>query len=344
MARKIRGQQQPRALEDLTIRPHYRAGMHAELQKFGQKDETIQLMLGEDTSLQETGEIETYGLDLSVSEDKAFSAIQILLDKTDYRGNIPGETVSSPDYRFEGYLPKLSITYSDYYEAYGLSKIDGRYQGRQAKEALRALKSLAETRKISYTRTRYTGKGKAKKKVHDVIRVTRPLIGIMEGFKDLNDEEKDKVIAGEDLPEKRQTKIVLEISPLLVDQLDTWYLLKPKALHDEIQALLPGKRISRSTSLFLEWLLTLDKKKMKISKDNLASKLRMEGYIRQRKIKVIEGRIQEALEVAKGLEYLLDYREEPIGLLVLTLNPERCQRIRAKNSRRQDEEDSSLAQ
>jgi hypothetical protein len=344
VARKTRGQQQPRALEDLTIRPHYRAGMHTELQKFGQKDETIQLMLGEDTSLQDMREVEVFGLDLSVSEDKALSAIQILLDQTDYQGNIPGETVSSPDYRFEGYLPKLSITYSDYYEAYGLSRIDGRYQGRQAKEALKALKSLAETRKICYTRTRYTGKGKTKKKVNDVIRVTRPLIGIMEGFKDLDDEEKNKVIAGEDLPEKRQTKLVLEISPLMVDQLDTFYLLKPKALHDEIQALLPGKRISRPISLFLEWLLTVDKRIIKISKDNLANKLRMDGYIRQRKIKVIEDKIQEALEVAKDLDYLLDYKEEPIGLLVLTLNPERCQRIRAKNNRRQDEENSSLAQ
>jgi hypothetical protein len=336
MAKKYTGQQQPRALEDLTIKPHYRAGMQTELQKFGQKEETIQLILGEDTSLLDTGEVETYGLDLSVTEDKALSAIQILLDETDYQGNTPGDTVSSSDYRWDGYLPKLSITYSQFYEAYGLSKINGRYQGRQAKEAISALKSLAESRKVCYTRSRYVGKGKTRKKVNDVIRVTKPLVGIIEGFKDLDDEEKDKVIAGEELPEQRQTKLLIEISPLLIDQIETFYLIKPKTLHDEIQALRPGKRSSRYISLFAEWLLTLDIKTMKISKDNLARKLRMDSLIEQRKSSLIDKRIEEALEMAKEMEYLLDYREEPIGLLVLYLNPERCRRIKTKNSKEEE--------
>jgi len=344
MARKTRGQQQPRALEDLTIRPHYRAGMHTELQKFGQKDETIQLMLGEDTSLQDMREVEVFGLDLSVSEDKALSAIQILLDQTDYQGNLPGEQIESTAYQYDGFIPKISMTFSEYYEAYGLKKIRDQYQGRQAQEALHALRSLAETRRICYRRRKRVGKGKASRLVNDVIRVHKPLISFMEGYKDLEEDEAQQVIDGQDLPQKRQTKLVIEVSPLLVDQIDSWYTLKPTTLHTEIQALLPGRRISRTISLFIEWLLTLDKQSMKISKSNLATKLRLDSLIKQRKTSLIDKRIQEAIQVAKELEYLLDYKEEPIGLLDFTLNSKKCQRISIKNNRRQDEEDSSLTQ
>ena len=344
MARKTRGQQQPRALEDLTIRPHYRAGMHTELQKFGQKDETIQLMLGEDTSLQDMREVEVFGLDLSVSEDKALSAIQILLDQTDYQGNSTGEQIQSTAYQYTGFVPKLSMTFSEYYEAYGLTKIKDQYKGHQAQEALLALRSLAETRSIYYKRRRRVGKGKGSRLVYDVIRVHKPLISFMEGYKDLEEDEAQQVIAGQDLPQKRQTKLVIEVSPLLVDQIDSFFLLKPKALHTEIQSLLPGRRISRTISLFIEWLLTLDKQSMRISKSTLATKLRLDSLIRQRKTSLMDKRIQEALQVAKELEYLLDYKEEPIGLLVFTLNSKKCQRISIKNNRRQDEEDSSLTQ
>jgi hypothetical protein len=319
---------QPRALttESLVVQPYYKAGMHAELQKFGQDQENRQLILGEDT---DTNSVDIYGLDLSVPEDKALCAIQILLDKTNYEGNLPGEIVQSSGWSFDGHLPRISITFSDYYEAYGLKPAkDGRYHGRQAQEALDALKSLAETRRISYKRKRYDKN--RKKLVYDVIRVNKPIISVIEGYYDLEEQEAQQVIAGETLPEKRQTKLVIEVSPLLVDQIDSFYLLKPTSLHDEIKALYPGKRISKSVPLFLQWLLTLDIPEMKINRDTLAVKLRLDYLIDQRKKSQLSKRILEALETAKELNYLLAFREEPTGLLVLSLNPERCKRLKAK--------------
>ena len=50
------------------------------------------------------------------------------------------------------------------------------------------------------------------------------------------------MIAGQDLPEKRQTRLIIDISPLLVDQIDTFYLLKPVTLHAEIRQLYGSKR------------------------------------------------------------------------------------------------------
>lgn len=325
---------QPRSVSrDLALQPYFKGSMQAELQKFGQsEDQVIQLMLGEDPDIQETGQgVEIYGLDFTVSEDKAFHAIQVLLDETDYKGNIPGEDIQSTPYHWQGYLPKLSMTYSEYYEAYGLKKAgDGRYKGAQATEALLALRSLAETRRISYKRQSKTGKGKSGRMQYDVIRVTKPLISFVEGFSGLEEAEAAQVISGQDLPKKRQTRIVIEVSPLLVDQINTFYLLKPKALHTAIQELLPGRRISRVVSLFQQWLLTKNGQTVKISRDNLAKRLRLDYLIQQRKPALIETRLQEAIQIARELKYLLDYREEPIGLLVFTLNPEVCKRVKLK--------------
>ena len=319
----------PRALESeaQAIQPYYRAGMRAELQKFGSSQQAIQLLLGEDSEMAPENKLEIYGLDLSVSEDKALNAIQKLLDKTDYQGNTPGEQITSTAFKWEGYIPKLSITYSDFYEAYGLKKTKGQYQGRQAQEALLALKSLTETRRICYKRDKWIGSGKTRRQLHDIIRATEPLIRIVEGFTDLETAEAEIVLSGQDLPKRRQTRLLIECSPLLVDEIDTFHLLKPSALFSEIQALYPGRRISRTNPLFIEWLLTLDKPRWQISIKSLAHKLRLDSLIDQRKSTRLDEKIQEALQVAKETGYLLEYSEKSIGLIELTLNPEKCKRI-----------------
>ena len=89
--------QQPRSVtstDSQLIQPYYRAGMHAELQKFGRSDDNIrQLLLGEDTDLQDPNSLDIYGLDLDVSEDRPYTS-QLILDSTDYQGNIPVERPS----------------------------------------------------------------------------------------------------------------------------------------------------------------------------------------------------------------------------------------------------------
>lgn len=328
MARKPKSQQ-PRALTgDLAIQPYIRGSMYVELQKFKDSDKTRQLMLGETEGLELEASIDTSGLDLTVSEDRALHAIQVLLDKTGYKGNIPGETITSTAFKYQGLLPRLSVTYADYFEAYGLEiRGDQYYLGSQAQEAIQALKSLTTTRRMSYVRRSWPGRGRGKRAQIDVIRVTRPLITITEGFQDLTEEETAKVVEGGDLPEKRQTRLVIDISPILVDQIDTFYILKPTALHREIKQLLGGRRISRAVSLFLEWLLTKNTRTVKISKARLAERLRMDYLLEQRKPTLLETRLQEAFQVAKELEYLLDYREDLTGVLVFTLNPARCKRV-----------------
>ena len=329
MAKKSR-QHQPRALDSsLAIRGEpelYRAGMYAELQKFEDVSEDRQLLLSEVFAGENDTEIEVSGLDFSISEDKAFSAIQVLLDKTDYKGNEAPVFIHSEDYEGDYLLPRISMTFSEYLEAYGLKKSSsGRYSRGQREEALKALESLTQPRRIVYER-KYFKDGKKKSDIH---RATRPLISLVEEYKELDELEAQAIRDGESNAQ-RVTKILVECSPLFVVAVDTFFLLKPVRLHDEIKELTGKSRISRSVSLFIEWLLTKDTKTVRIARDKLAKRMRLEYLISQRKTSLVNKRLDEAFDVAKDLGYLLDYQENDFQVMTFTLNPERCKRIEKK--------------
>jgi len=327
MAKRKKPEQQPRSLStDLAIQPVYRAGMYAELQKFGQRQ---QLSLWPELE-QETG-VTVSGLDLTGSQDKALSAIQILLSKTGYQGHRPGQQeVYSSAFQWRGTLPQLAIRHSEYFEAYGLSrKGDGSYYGHQADEAMAALRSLEESRTVYYERKHYEGR----KRLTDIIKARAPLIKLTEltAYQDLEEEEAEQIKAGQDIPEKARARgLLIEPSPLLVDSIDSFFLLKPVTLHTEIQQLLGSKRVSRTLSLFIEWLLTKNTATVKARKELLIDKLRLTGYVERRHRGEAESKLQEAFQVAKELQYLLDWEEDGTGMLTFQLNEQRCSRISRK--------------
>lgn len=302
----------------------YKAGLHAELQKFGRTKNDLQRWLPFMDIQPENKMMEASGLDLTERQAKALHAIQQLLDKTNYEGNRPGEDVQSQSFRWIGTIPRLAVSYAEYFEAYGLNRgAGGSYSRHQTHEALEALHSLTEPRLICYRRTKWKGKEKR----YDMIRTKAPVIKILEGWKDLTEAERQEVEAGGDVPGKRARGFIVEASPLLMDGIQTFYTLKPASLHREIQQLHQGKRYPRAESLCLEYLLTKNKNTVRVSLDTLAERLRLDKYIRQRKRARAEAIIQACLDTAKQLHYLLDFREEPGDLFVLTLNPERCKRI-----------------
>lgn len=335
----------PRTISpDTSLTPRYRAGMHLELQKFGDIRGARQMLLSEalGEEMAQAPDVEVTGLDLTVSEDKALSAIQILLDRTGYQGNRPGQQQASEGWRLPGILPRLSTTYSDYLEAYGLRQRDGRYSSHQREEALEALESLTRPRRIIYERKRWEGQGKKRRQLSDIIVVTKPLISIAKGYRGLEQEEAAQVKAGQDLP-FRASVLVIDIGPLLVDGLGDYFLLKPTSLHQEIKALLGSRPISRAVSLFIEWLLTTNLPVISISRDNLAAKLRLDYLIQQRKQSRIQERLQEAIQTAQELGYLLKWEEDAFCIFHFSLNPARMGRppkyqIKAGDK---DEEDSS---
>ncbi len=322
--------EQPRAISSTDsqqgAQPYFMASMETELQKFG-KPEYSQPLLGEDTEVQETSL--TYGLEgLTENQDKALHALQKLLADTDYLGNSQGEKTLSTEFKWAGYLPTLSFTPTEYFDAYpGLERAgDGRYHGSQVQSAMEALKSFLDIKYyFSYNRPVFEGG----KKSYKAIRAVGTLINqIGEGFSGVTEEELEDERAGKGLPDTRITRISITPSPILLAGIrEGWYLLKPVNLHAEVQALYPGKKYPPEVRLFLEWLLTLNKREVKISRINLAYKLSMNTLIKNRKQALIDKKISEALEAALRLEYLLSYEIQPTGRIDMKLNPERIKRI-----------------
>ena len=336
------GATQPRGVSSTDMQeaePYFRAGMEVELQKFG-KPKRGQLLLGEDADIQQ-GAI-SYGLDLTKPQARALHAVQKLLDGTGYRGNLKGKDYSSTEFQWRGYIPALSFTPSEFYEAYGLEPAgDGRYHGNQAQEALEALKGLMQPiYKVKYDRE--AGFKDGKKRIR-AVRWTGSLITSMgQDFQDVTEEELELEDAGQELPDRRNTKIAITPSILLLDGIDTgWYLLKPANFFTEIQALYPGKKYPDEVYLFLNWLLTKNKNSFGVNRDALAQILRMDSLIRNRRRAEIDKRITEALEVAKRLEYLLSYEIQPTGLIDMKLNPERIKRIKSRMARGQKPEEET---
>lgn len=330
-------EQQPRAISpQIDIQTELvRATIYMTQQKFGSSKraaEAGQLSLLDTfqepaEASEEKAEIEVIGLDLSESENRAIHALQVLLERTDYQGNLPGQEIDSLPWKWHGLLPRLAITYTDFFEAYQLQRQGDQYQGREREIALEALQSLEQLRTVYYKRRRWTGQGKNRKEVYDIIKVTRPLISLVRGWQGLTEEEASRVQAGQDHIAGRTTKLIIEFSPLWVDGIDSFYLLKPVTLYSEIQQLMAGKRPSRAIALFIEWLLTLNRSPYKIGRELLAEKLRLDYLIRQRHVGRLEKYLAEAFKIAKELGYLLSYQEEASGMLVFELNPERCKRL-----------------
>lgn len=335
--------EQPRGMEtpeEQKAQPYFKAGMEVELQKFGKPKSSRQLLLGEDADIR--GGAISYGLDLTKPQARALQAVQKLLDATDYLGNMEGEEIHSIDFKWRGYIPTLSFTPTEFYQAYGLEPAgDGRYHGSLAQEALEGLKSLMTARyRLVYDRKVY----KNGKKVIEAVRVTAPIIfSVGEAFQDITEEELEQVRAGQEIPDKRNTRITITPSILLLDGIDTgWYLLKPANFFTEIQALYPGKKYPDEVWLFLNWLLTLNKKEFRVNRETLAEILRMDSLIRNRRRADIDKKITEALDVAIKLEYLLSYEIQPTGRIDMKLNPERIKRIKSKMSRSQKAEEETV--
>jgi len=327
----------------------YKAGMQLELQKFGDFKGVRQAILseamGEAELAQDSPAIEVTGLDLSVSEDRALCAIQILLDKIGYQGNVSGQQEAAPEWRWSGTLPRLSTSYSEYFEAYGLKPVGGRYQGHQRDEALEALEGLAKPRRIIFERKRWEGAGKKRRQLSDMIVVTKPLVNISKAYKGLEQDEAAQVRAGQDIP-GRASMLVIDIGPLLVEGISDYFLLKPATLHQDIKALLGSRSVSRAVSLFIEWLLTLNLPKVSISRDNLATKLRLDYLIQQRKRSSIKSRLLEAIQTAQGLGYLLEWEEDAFGTYHFALNPNkmgRTPKYQPRTGENEDEKAGSLS-
>jgi len=335
-----------------------KAGLHVERQKLGViPDKTKQLTffdLLDSYDLKEKAKennIEVRGIELTTNQEKALHAIQTFLSRTNYKGNAEGSKCKGENsFKFTGYLPAIKFTPAEYLEAFGLKKIKTKrgfmeFSGGEREEALKALSELHNKQFLFiYTRKYWiTEKGKREERF-DVIKTTSPLIKITEGYIGLTREEKDSLISGTGGQEKLRI-IAVEPSPILVQDIDSYFVLKPANYKQEIDILV--KKPSKFIYLFIDYLMTEtelkrrknDRLTIKIKEETLAYKLRMDSYIKTRNWKRIRGILKKCFSIATELKYINSYMEEEKytgglnKLIILNLNPEKiiCQEKKQKS-------------
>lgn len=294
----------------------YKTPIYLELQLLGNEDTSNYQMKGD------LSPIVNYGLDLSVNQRKALAAIQILFAQTDYKGNSIIEEIRSQKLKGFYQCPYIDVSFYAYYQAYGLSDNQIKRRGKAIEEALHGLGSLAEPFRIAYVKK---VKDKATKKIETVsVCCNLRLIDIQE-MRFLERMAKAKT---EEEKDKRACFLRILIAPLLIEQIKTFYTLKPYFLHEKIDLVKKGASRRRSNLLLIDWLLTLNLPTIKISRVKLAYKLRLEKDIKARRQSRINNLLSEAIAIAKELDFISNGKKDDNDVYEFTLNPDQCSRIK----------------
>jgi hypothetical protein len=292
------------------------------------------------------------GLDLNVRQTKALFAIIKLFDETgyikdeagailSYKGNVPHRTIEayeSPDRRKHNIIPSVSITLSEYYDAYGVSKRQTKRgwnerNSNECKEAVKALTELSEIRPvIVYKRRHFDEKGQ--ERIDRIERALEPIVKIDRGWQNITLEEDKELDQGNNT--KTPTHFQIEADPIMIDQIDKYYLLKPVDFYEQIAFYSKGHKTSEYVTLFMEWVHKTVTDIYRSKKNNwnheigsllLAKKLRMESTIEKRNWERIKKWFQQGIKVAQEMGYIkkhervegLSFKE---GKEIFYFNPE----------------------
>lgn len=319
-----------------------KVGLHAERQKFGEIPRPNLPSLFAEPEIKAAAEergIEVVGMDITAAENKAWFACLTLLAETDYQGNLPSRELAgqSNSFLYSGSVPVLRFETAEYLRRYG---VGGRETGRRGfefnanerAEALKALRALNDKRFLFYYRRRYWTKDGREQ--FQVIKTVRPLLTITEGYEALTRAESEAVISGETSPETEQklTTIAIEPAPIVVDQIKSYFVLKPANCYQEVKLVAPhaSKYVYRLIDYLIVEAELLRRRKeplvIEISLKALAYKLRMNAWIDSRSWRQIRGSLSKCYEIAKRLGYLQSYETvqgKTRELERLVLNPEK---------------------
>lgn len=335
-----------------------KTSLHTEFQKLGKRPkERKNIFDNLDARVKEAKEtenIEIVGIENTKAQDKALFAIQKLLENTDYKGNSVGKKLfKGNDFKMNKViLPVLRITPSQYLGAYGVKKYKTsrgkkEFSSRESERALKALYDLSNKKYLFY----YVRKPEKKKKKEEskyeygVISTIWPLIFLGKCYEGLTQQERDRVKSGENLKENdiKLKYLNITICPILIDQIDSYFVKKPANYYQEIELLFP--HASKFVHRFINYLDTQGSIKsrknmgwaIEINYLKLAYKLRMNKYIESKQWKRIKEVLKKCYEIAKKLNYLLSYKTVP-GVKdekeVLELNPQKFSKMQSTDRKR----------
>jgi hypothetical protein len=282
---------------------YIRAGMHLQLQKIGrngiENKRIVESFVGD--NYQEIKKLNVIGLDLTTLQNQAVHAIQVLLAKSNYQGDLEPK---------HGYMdgigtiarPVIKFTPAEYYTAFGVPKRKSngywQFKGGDRKQAYDALKSLYKKNFVISFEYKVFSEKKNK-----YIAGSKTIYTSL--FPEVHEDRK-RDTAGIDYLES----ITIELSSIFVFQLGTYNVLKPKDYIRQIKQIDP--HASSYVYLFIEHVLNqsrLNKKNgvVRLKIETLAYQLRMDGYIKNHKKKEIRKVLKRSLEVAKAIKFISSY-------------------------------------
>lgn len=302
---------------------HYRASMHVERLKHGGRIDPTKPTLKEkirDTAVQREAakeHIKDAGIRLTYAQERALCALQRLFDDTDYKGNsVPKSPSTVKRYKMDEPLPVLEIKTSEYLRAYGVRRhktARGLELSPQARRvAIEALKDLAEQKHLLvYDKSSARTKGKVRKVR---IEAVAPLLKL------------------EWLNKGRRIRIVP--NPVLVDQIDSYFVLKPADLFD---------RLDRKDAVevrFVNYLHTIaeqirrkraqgneDPWEIRLTSDVMALTVGLDAKLRHRRKAEVRKKLEDLYERGVKMGLITSYQRDVPGTKrrkvdVLTLNPD----------------------
>lgn len=271
------------------------------------------------------------GMGLSWGETKALSAVQRLLDKTNYLGDVQTKKEKCQLGSFK--LPVLFVKITDYLTAYELERNSrNRFNSNQREEALKNLESLENHRKIFFEKS-YWQPARGNKKgewISNFVEIKAQLIAVKKLYslpsqlaKNANDTQK----------RKRYQYLQIICSPVFFYRINEQYLLKPKGLFRAIEnaSHKSNNKAKKSTYNLILLLLQTDLQEISYFRDTLIQVLELNGYLQRRQQKIIDKSIQEAIYIATELGFLLSSNyDSQSDKFTFKPNPKLCSRLERK--------------
>lgn len=315
-----------------------------------------QLLLGETQGEEIETNIGLVGMQYETyAQAKAMHAALRLLDATNYKGHMSREIVQTGENKLEDMggktiIPRIICTPSEFYEAYGLERKNGRFPRAQQEEAFQALQELGQTvRRLAWER-KYRVKKKLKS---DVIITESPIIRLTRVYKGLDADESNLVWSDKDLPGQRLTKLAIDFHFLSFDQIDSFYFLQETDLYKRVETSytkLTGKKRGKKPVypvLFTKYIRTLSKPVVKetadgeyfvtLKRETLAEQILPAWMIEQRKQSMIDEALALSADIAQDMDLITRWELAMEGLgYTFYINPEKSSRLKESSKKEEN--------
>lgn len=265
--------------------------------------------------------IRTEGIKLTPSQDKLLNALfKLLHDKSEnkniqsenfYGGNFEKEVVQYGGNGQTAYSPKIRIFPSELYKSY-MDNDD--YSGADIKFIKRVLRDT-ESQKflIIYERKRSIKNEKGKKEIRvDRIEDFQSLFKIISFFEGLTEEEVQTLDQGDESLREKRGELIIALNPLLTDQISSKYVEYPSDINKRTVIAAGGHRLVTESMIALRdyMLRELSARRFQseINEERLFLILKLEKYLKSKRKKLIQQRVDDAIQFAKNLGLIEDYQ------------------------------------